>query len=330
VVSFIAAESLSRAAFPHHVQLWKLWSPPVAASKTAFGQTAAGYLLVSLFFAYEVVLYTIGHSRLGWWTPSDTLINPDLFSSYLPSLSAVSNSLQAGFWEECLFRAVPLASAALIGDKLGARRPFIIIAMIVQALIFGAGHAGYANQPAYARVVELVIPSLAFGGLYLAFGLLPGIILHYAFDLVWFSMPIFMSSGPRARIEQVLVLVLAFVPLMIGFAARARMGRWTELGNEFLNRAWSPQVRPAPPHFPETLPSEESVISPGLVRVLPVAGIAGLIVWFAFSDLGAHVPRLELSRSEAERAARQALEIVDRCIATRTEQAKSLAEFLAN
>jgi aminopeptidase N len=31
-----------------------------------------------------------------------------------------------------------------------------------------------------------------------------------------------------------------------------------------------------------------------------------------------------------ERAARQALEIVDRCIATRNEQAKSLAEFLAN
>jgi hypothetical protein len=31
-----------------------------------------------------------------------------------------------------------------------------------------------------------------------------------------------------------------------------------------------------------------------------------------------------------ERSARQALETIDRCIATRNEQSKSLAEFLAN
>jgi membrane protease YdiL (CAAX protease family) len=117
-----------------------------------------------------------------------------MFANYLPSLSALAQALQAGFWEECLFRAIPLATAAIIGERLGKRRAFIAAAMILQALVFAAGHAGYANQPAYARVVELIIPSFAFGTLYLLFGLLPGIVLHFAYDTVWMALPLFVSS----------------------------------------------------------------------------------------------------------------------------------------
>src|SRR5207249_2719294 len=32
-LSFMAAETLSRRAFPNHIQFWKLWTTPVAASK---------------------------------------------------------------------------------------------------------------------------------------------------------------------------------------------------------------------------------------------------------------------------------------------------------
>src|SRR5438132_1558500 len=85
-VSFMAAETLSRRAFPHHIQFWKIWSAPVAASKAVFGQTLCGYLLVSVFFAYEIVLYFFAQGKLGWWTPSDTLVNPNIFASYLPFL----------------------------------------------------------------------------------------------------------------------------------------------------------------------------------------------------------------------------------------------------
>jgi hypothetical protein len=304
-ISFTAAESLSRRAFPHHIQLWKLWSSPTAGSKPVLGQLTAGYLLVSVFFAYEILLYAFGHSRLGWWSPSDTLINPDLFGAHFPFLPAVANSLQAGFWEEALFRAVPLACAALIGEKLGARKSLIVIAMICQALIFGAGHAGYVNQPAYVRILELIIPSLAFGGLYLAFGLLPGIILHYAFDLVWFAMPIFMSSAPRARVEQVLVIVLAFVPLGITLVARARAGRWTEVPGDALNGAWTPPLRTSPP--PEAPEPQRTVLSPAVKRWLPLAGLAGLIAWSVLSNFTSDAPKLSVSREQAQEAARAAL-----------------------
>ena len=44
--------------------------------------------------------------------------------------------------------------------------------------------------------MELIIPSIGFGLLYLYFGLLPGIVLHFAFDVVWFALPIFLANAP--------------------------------------------------------------------------------------------------------------------------------------
>src|SRR5438034_3049899 len=145
-VSFMAAETLSRRAFPHHIQFWKVWSRPVSASKIIFGETLAGYLLVTVFFAYEIVLYFFAQGKLGWWTPSDTLVNPNIFASYLPFLSAIAQAAQAGFWEECLFRAAPLATAALIGDRFGHRRTFLIGAMTLPTFTLASRDARHANH----------------------------------------------------------------------------------------------------------------------------------------------------------------------------------------
>ena len=171
---------------------------------------------MSVFFAYDVGLYVIATRVFGWWTPSEALLHPDVLATYVPWLSAIANSLQAGFWEECLFRAVPLAGAALIGDRFGKRGLFLVIAFIVQAVIFGAGHAPYPTQPSFARPVELIIPSIGFGLLYVYFGLLPGIVLHFAFDVVWFALPIFLSDAPGIWFQKAMVVV---------HDARAAVGR---------------------------------------------------------------------------------------------------------
>jgi len=195
-LSFIAAESLGRRAFPHHLQLWKAWSGEAAATPTMLGQTVAGYLLIGIFFAYEVWLYLFTSQHFDWWSPSSALTDPDVLANIFPWLTSVAISLQAGFWEECLFRAVPIATAALLGKKFGKPWLWISGAMILQAVIFGAGHANYPAQPAYARLVELIIPALGFGGLYLLFGLVPAIIFHFAFDVVWFALPLFAANTP--------------------------------------------------------------------------------------------------------------------------------------
>jgi hypothetical protein len=305
-VSFMTAESLTRRAFPHHIQLWKLWSADVAASKAVLGRTVGGYLLVGIFFAYEVFLYLVASRALGWWTPSDTLVQPDVLASYFPWLTSIAVSAQAGFWEETLFRAVPIASAALLGSRFGRRGWWIAGAMVVQALVFGSGHAGYATQPYYARLVELIIPSFMFGGLYLVFGLLPSIVLHFTFDVVWFALPLFVSTAPGIWMNRAFVIILVLVPLWIVFGARWRKRAWTDVQDTILNQAWQPADVPKS-DVAEDRPAARSV-NPAIRRYLPLAGVLGLVLWMSATSFRTDSPPLDITRTQAQAIALQAME----------------------
>ncbi|MDP8240226.1 MAG: CPBP family glutamic-type intramembrane protease [Candidatus Hatepunaea meridiana] len=305
-VSFMAAESLTRKAFPDHIRMWRLWSPDVASSPAVTGLTIAGYLIVGVFFAYEVVLNFFATNVLGWWSPSDALFNPDVLATYFPWLTSVAASLQAGFWEECLFRAIPIAGAALIGQRLGHRKAWIIGAFILQAVIFGAGHASYPNQPSYARVVELMIPAIGLGLVYLYFGLLPAIVTHFAYDVVWFALPIFVAETPGIWFDQMMVIILTLVPLWVVFRARLRAKRWTMLNEEHYNRTWQPSIKDEPEVIaPKVTETPDTGIK--FRSLLLIGGTIGLVVWFAVTNFHNWTLPLTVSRSEAKEIARKTL-----------------------
>ncbi|HTM23698.1 MAG TPA: hypothetical protein VL225_00810 [Vicinamibacterales bacterium] len=308
-LSFMAAETLSRRAFGHHPQLWRVWSKEAGASIQILGRTVSGYLLVSIFFAYDVLLYLVMTKVFGWWSPAEALIHPDVLATYAPWLSAIANSFQAGFWEESLFRAVPIAGAALIGDRFGRRRLFIVIAFVVQAIVFGAGHAPYPNQPAYARPVELIIPSIGFGLLYLYFGLLPGIILHFAFDVTWFALPVFLAKAPGIWFQQFMIAALTLVPLWVVLWRRMQVGRWRELSPALLNAAWAPPA--AQEERVEEEPVQHHELS-GRARIgwMAAAAVALLAAAAAVALRGAANPYgpLPIERAQAETTARAALQ----------------------
>jgi hypothetical protein len=69
-----------------------------------------------------------------------------------------------------------------------------------------------------------------FGGVYLQYGLVPSIVLHFVFDVVWFALPLFASPS---RLDQALVLFCAFAPLWLVLAKR-----WL-----FTGRSATPRVR---------------------------------------------------------------------------------------
>lgn len=303
-LSFMAAEGLTRLAFGHHPRLWRLWAPEAAGTSTLLGHTVSGYLLVAVFLAYQVALYSFAQDALGWWSPADLLFDPNILAQYAPWLPPIANALQAGFWEECLFRAVPLAGAALIGERLGGRRWWIGGALFLQAVIFGAGHAGYATQPAYARVVELVLPSLGFGALYLAYGLLPAVVLHFAFDVVWMSLPLFVSAAPGVWLSRTLVVVLTLIPLLAVLYGRLRTGAWTPLPERFYNRAWTPDEDEAAEAPPFPVPAGLSRRTAGAVVV---AGLVGVGAWVGTTAFSTVETPLTMTRAEAETQAQTAL-----------------------
>lgn len=294
-----AAESLTRRAFGNHPQLWSVFSLENSVSSAIVGRTIGAYLLVGFNVAFVIGFYLLSLRYLGWWSPSEMLFNPNILATYAPWFSPLALSLNAGFIEECLFRAIPLAGAALLGTHFGKRNWWIAAAFIIQAIIFGAAHANYPVQPSYARLIELLIPSFIWGAIYLKFGLLSTIIAHYVYDVIWFSIPIFITSMSDALAYKCLIIIGALLPLLRICYAYARNGRWTHLPQSERNSAWQPsEINEDKQEEITTTPhdSETSSFSKNIIYGL---GIIGLIGWIYFTPFTHDGVTISLDKNEA-------------------------------
>ena len=306
---FMAAESLSRRAFGDHPQLWRVWSRAAAPTRQVLGRTLGGYLFLPLELALVAAFYYATNRWLGWWQPSESLTDPNILGSAVPALAPIALSLQAGFMEECVFRAVPLSLAAIIGARYGWRRVALGVGIVVQALIFGGAHANYPGFPAYSRLVELFLPSVLWALIFLRFGLVPTIILHALFDLVLFAIPVFLVAAPGGALQRSLVVAAGLLPLAIIAARRARAGAWGELADSLRNGAWQPALRGSPDQVPVAnhAPTVAGGWTATFQRALPALGVAGLVAWATCTPFHADVPPLRQDRQEAETTADAAL-----------------------
>lgn len=305
---FMVAEGLTRCAFGDHPQFWKVWRPEYAASPQILGRTLGGYLIVGLDIAFVVITYAFTTRYLGWWTPSDALINPNILATYVPWFSSLAQSAMAGFMEECLFRAIPLACAYLVGKYFKRPTLFLAVAFILQAIIFGAAHANYPAQPAYARLLELIIPSAVFGGLYLAYGLLPAIISHFVYDVVWFALPLFVDKAPGTLFNQFMVILGALVPLIIVLIARLRIGAWKELPIQAYNKAEEFPAVIEESRRPFDLPPTFN-IQEKYNKILLFTGLAGILLWVCSTRFDHDGIRLPANRNDVIAKAEQLLNV---------------------
>ena len=199
----------------------------------------------------------------------------------------------------------------MLGQRFGGRKTWIGVALVIQALIFGAGHAPYPTQPAYARMVELMLPSFLFGFLFLRFGLLPAIVLHFSYDVVWFAMPLFVSTAPGIWLERCAVIVLTLVPAWIVLRGRWRGGRWAELSDRDRNTGWQPPraqetAAETLEQGPESMPGPTELPA-SRKRVIAIAGLLALGLWVATADFGSDAPALGVRRDQAIGIAKHAL-----------------------
>ena len=298
-LSFLAAEGLSRRAFPHHPQLWRMWSADAAPTLAILGRTLLGYLLASVMLLYVVVFYYFALGKLGWWSPSEALVDPDSLAHYWPWLTPLANAAQAGIWEETLFRAIPLAGAALLGNWLGGRKRWLAGAFLLQAVVFAACHANYPGQPAYSRLVEIFAPALVFGALYLRFGLLPSIVMHFTYDAVLMALPLFAASASGIWLDRTMVVLLGLVPLWVELWRRWQAGRWNELPAELHNGGWHPPAPSAGATETTTPFIAPALISERLFKGVLLAGVAGLVAWLATVQLAGLAPPLQIGRTQA-------------------------------
>ena len=321
-VVFATAEGLGRLAFGAHPQLWRTWRLPSANSRAVWGRTLAGYAWIGFDLAFIASFYFLVQRYLGWWSPSDSLVDPNILGTPQPWIGPVSMALQAGMMEESLFRAIPLAGAALLGRRFGREKLFIGMALVLQAIVFGCAHANYPGQPAYARPVELFLPSLVWGVVYLRYGLVPGMLFHFGFDLVLMSIPLFVTAAPGLGLDRAMVIGIFALPLLVLVVQRVRAGRLIDLPASERNAAATPsgpEVRGAEDALldvvdgatptPTAVPPR--VVAPprtrrdtALLALFAIVGLVGVVLQVARAY---DAPGLSISRAEAMTIAEHAL-----------------------
>ncbi len=300
-----AAEGLSRLAFGNQPLFWQSWSNKASNSIQIIGRTLSGYLLVGIEVAYVTFFYFLSLNYLGWWQPSQHLYDPNTLATYLPWLSPIASSLGAGFLEECLFRIIPLSLAALIGTKYKKRKLFVVIMFIIQALVFGAAHASYAAQPFYARMIELIIPSFNFALIFLYFGMLPAIISHFIYDVIWFSLPIFIAQTSGIWVDRSLIILLSALPLLPILFSLLKNKSISELPAQLYNHYWKPPVLKDEVSYKQSVQKSAKKLSPSTLIIL---AILGLCAWIYFSPFLIDTTPLTISRTQAIALAQKELE----------------------
>ena len=196
----MAAESLSRRAFADHPQLWRVWSRGAAPTTAVIGRMLGGYLFVPVELALITGFYFVTNTYFGWWQPSESLSDPNIWAAPCRRWRRSAWRCRPGSWRSacsapcrCRWRR----SSARASAAGAAHR---VPRSLLEALVFASAHANYPGFPAYSRLVELFVPALIWGLIFLRFGLLPTIILHGTFDLVLMSIRCFWCRG-RARAQ---------------------------------------------------------------------------------------------------------------------------------
>ncbi len=156
-------------------------------------------------------------------------------------------------------------------------------------------------------MIELIIPSLAFGLVYLYFGLLPGVILHFAYDVVWFSLPLFASSAEGLFFDKLMIIVLTFIPVIILVWRRVQSGKTVEITEEAQNKSWTPAEKEEIEIEPSAAPTSAGEFSDKLKYAIIFSGILLFVGWLIFSPFQNYATPVKMSRTEAETLALKTL-----------------------
>ena len=300
-LTLVVAEAAGRFIYKHHLQFFQICTLSVAGSREIAHQVLYGYLMVPFLFAYVVGFGYVTKTYLGWGSPAGSLSDPNIVASYFPWLGALTISLQAGFFEEVVCRALPIAMTGVLTRNSKHKNFWFCCMFFMQALIFGAVHANYPNQPFYARLIELILPSFGFGAIYLNFGLLPGIITHFTYDVIWFAMPIFVSSLFWSK---VMVLFLTGLPLWIILASYVYHKQWYALPAQYFNQACKEISFTQAPVKARRIGEEIPLRNRLLILAL---GLCGLVAWATTYKFCPDAHQLLLSKSAAIEIARQSI-----------------------
>src|SRR5690606_4572852 len=100
--------------------------------------------------------------------------------------------------------------------------------------------------------------------------------VHFIYDLVWFSIPIFVSSSPHVLKDKIIIIIVALVPTGIVFYSLLNNRGWKKLTDEIYNKSWKPksdEKKESEEYFITSTP-----ISKRIIILLFILGIIGISI----------------------------------------------------
>lgn len=292
-VTLAAAEVATRHAFPRQLDWWKLWR--FRGTREVAANVGGGYVVAAIAFAYVALFYVVTRTVFGWWTPSEMLDDPNQIASPMPWISGLAISVNAGVWEEALFRALPLSLLSLwVGDR-PARKWWMAGGVVVTALVFGFAHANYESWPPYSRGVEIFLDACFWAFLFLRFGLLVTVVAHFVYDAVLFGIFAAQGSAPEYRLTAAIILVALLAPAAIVLWRRVRQGAFVPAPQEATFAAWAPGTERVAE--PVAVERSTGALSSRAQRLALAAASVGLVLSLALPDGPALGPEFTATRA---------------------------------
>jgi membrane protease YdiL (CAAX protease family) len=273
-LTLAAAEAATRNAFPRHLDWWKLWR--YRGTREVASRVGGGYAVATIGFAYVAIFYLVTRTLFGWWVPSELLDDPNQIASPMPWISGIAMSMNAGVWEEALFRAMPISLLSLWVGQRSGRRWFMAAGVIASALIFGFAHANYASWPPYSRGVEIFLDACFWAVLFIVFGILVTVIAHFVYDLVLFGIFAASGSAPAYRVTAAIILLALLAPALVVIWRWVRQRGFTSAPEDARFAAWTPAAVEEP--VTAGAPRMPGVFSKRARRLALAAAVAGVIV----------------------------------------------------
>ena len=294
-LTLAAADLVVRLGFPNHLDPFQLHRRDVLTSRVLWGLAVGGLAFTGPKLLYVLGFYGWSTQMHGWWYPSGMEYPADSIATLVPALDPLCTAFGAGMSEEWVFRALPMGIAAVLGKRFGRPALWIGAMIVVQALVFGSAHANYAQQPAYARVVELFLPYVIMGLVFVRFGIIPCVVAHITYDVVIMAQPLFLATAPGMGLQRALVICAVALPFLGILALRLLNGSWAATPDDATHDGWQP-----PPYDESTtvLPDRPTAFPRGWLPVSAVAALVGLGTLALPGATDFHSERLEIGRAE--------------------------------
>jgi membrane protease YdiL (CAAX protease family) len=212
-----AAETMYRAQYPTKLALPKMFTARGLRTKSSFKNILLGVTMTSFFFAYQIAFYLIA-AKNGAWSPSDVPYD-NLLNTAMPWLAVIAVGFFPAVTEEFMSRMFSIPFL----QRLFKNR-MLWLALLLPAVIWGFGHAGYPNQPWWIRGAEVGIAGVIIGVVMLKWGILATLVWHYTVDALYTAFLLFRSHNPYLVLTAAVAVGIMVIPLLWAFLAYLRKG----------------------------------------------------------------------------------------------------------